>query len=167
MSDERNKFSPRPPQSRISPVQAVLLAVAVVIAIPLIFLIVFAYGISHTTTDQEVAGATKISSDWVELMPKQPLKSTRWTQSLILELSPDMPAATANLSVPHPQPEVELIDEYRNTYRLHVAGKDSRVIVFSSELVPLPRDRVYSKVRLGSDSPVVCSRIVWRNEDHK
>ena len=166
MNVERNKFSPHSPKSRISPVQAVLLAVAVVIAIPLIFLIVFAYGISHTVADQDVAGATRISSDWVELVPKQPLKSTRWTQALILELSPGMPAATASI-VASSQPEVELIDEYRNTYRLHVAGKDSRTMVFSSELVPLPRDRVYSKVRLRSDSPITCSRIVWRNEDHK
>jgi hypothetical protein len=164
MDDEQNKFSPHPPKSRISPAQAALLAAAIVIAIPLVFVIVLAYGISHTVTDQDVAGATRISSDWIELVPNRPLKSTQSTQSLILEVSPN---GAGNNESDLPLPQVELIDEYRNTYRLKSFAQDSTRMLFGSELIPLPRDRVYPKVRLRSDKPFQCARIVWRNEDHK
>ena len=166
VNDEPNKFSPPPPKSRISPVQAVLLAAAVVIAIPLIFLIVFAYGISHNVTDQNVAGETKVSSEWIELTPNPALKSTRWTQSLILEFPPNR-SVEYNQSDNRPLPQVELIDEYRNTYRLTLSGRDSTTMFFGSDLIPLPRDRVYSRVRLRCDKPIEFARIVWRNEDHK
>jgi len=164
MDDEQNKFSPHPPKSRISPAQAVLLAAGILIAIPLVFVIVLAYGISHTVTDQDVAGATTISSDWIELVPNRPLKSTRWTQSLILEVSPN---AAGNNESDLRLPQVELIDEYRNTYRLKSFAQDSTTMLFGSDLIPLPRDRVYPKVRLRSDKPIQCVRILWRNEDHK
>ncbi len=164
MDDEPNRFSPHPPRSRISPVQAVLLAAAIVLAIPLVFVIVLGYGISHSVTDQEVAGSTRISSDWIELVPNRPLKSTGWTQSLILEISSN---AAANKESDLPLPQVELIDEYRNTYRLESFAQDSTSMLFGSHIIPLPRDRVYPKVRLRSDKPIQCTRIVWRNEDHK
>jgi hypothetical protein len=141
MDDEQNKLSPHPPKSRISPARAILLAAAILIAIPLVFVIVFAYGISHTVTDQDVAGAMRISSDWIELVPNRPLKSTRWTQSLILEISPN--GADNNESA-LPLPQVELIDEYRNTYRLKSFAQDSARMLFGSEVIPLPRDKKFS-----------------------
>src|SRR5258705_194650 len=67
-------------------------------------------------------------------------------------------------------PEVQLVDEYGNTFNLDQPSMFSPTSHFTQRgfsLRDLPQDRVYRAVRIRSDKPIQYSRIMWRCENHK
>jgi len=64
------------------------------------------------------------------------------------------------------KPEVQLVDEYGKTYEL-----DNRTYIGNSEIgfwrVELPTERPYLKVRLRSNQPIECKRMIWRCQNWK
>jgi hypothetical protein len=58
-------------------------------------------------------------------------------------------------------PEIEIVDQYGISY-----GLKTQTVSGETEVgywtVELPRDRVYPKVRLRSNHPIRCERVIWR-----
>lgn len=123
------------------------------------------YRFFHPYLDREVSGPVTITMDWVEITPKKPLRAERQIQYLTLDMAeaftPDyklggMRFADGAIAIP----EVELIDQSGRTYSLNHSGMNEKGIVFF--MPDLPKDRLYSVVRIRSDKPIKVSRIYWR-----
>jgi hypothetical protein len=120
--------------------------------------------------DQELAGPTITSPQWLEITPESPLKITRRRHLVALDLdksiSTDQNGAGLILrdgSIVRPQ--VELVSEDGTTYELNqpslFTSNTETLAYFTGE--ELPKDKTYVRVRIRTDKPVRCKRIFWRN----
>ena len=122
--------------------------------------------------DREVAGSVTTSSEWVEITPKEPLRSQRQIQQIILYLKKPIKKdenswkiVLADGSVV--MPEVQLVDQHGNKFDLldpqfiDPAALPG-YIVRGFGIQDLPKGRVYTKVRIRSDKPFQISKVVWR-----
>ena len=115
--------------------------------------------------DREIAGPTTISSEWLEIVPKEPLRTERQIQYLILDVADSFEPVYESWLLRMKdgslvQPRVQLIDESGNSYDLTSPALDEKGIGFKN--ADLPRDRTYPRVRIRSDKPIHLSRIYWR-----
>src|SRR2546423_5253366 len=127
-----------------------------------------------TLTDRDIAGPTAITSQWRKIKPTPLLKTSDKTSLVILELEGDYTSDFQSQMLRFPDgtlgmPEVQLVDEYGNVFPLHflmVHHRDrtgSNVMGGAGFGAPdLPIDRSYGKVRVRSDKPMKCSKIIWR-----
>jgi len=122
--------------------------------------------------DQEIAGPTIVSSEWLEIVPKKPLKVERQIQMIVLDLDKSITLERdgAGLVLPDGSvvtPEVQIIGDDGKTYSLNHPSSWSNPQTGTTyaefSLPDLPKDRAYSKVRIRADKPVRCKRIFWRN----
>ena len=127
-----------------------------------------------TLTDRDIAGPTAITSQWFEIGPVPALKPSGKQSLVILELegnyTPDFQAHM--LRFPDGSlgmPEVQLVDQQERVFPLHFLMVHHRDRTGSNVMggvgfgVPdLPTDRSYGKVRVRSDKPIKCSKIIWR-----
>jgi len=103
------------------------------------------------------------------------LKPSGKTSLLILELDGDY---TPDLQAQMPRfpdgtlgmPDVQLADQEGNVFPLHFLMVHHRDRTGSSVMggagfgaPDLPTDRSYGKVRIRSDKPMKCSKIIWRS----
>ena len=128
-----------------------------------------------TLTDRDIAGDTAITSQWLEIKPKPVLKPSSKISLVILELEGDYMPDFQSQMLRFPDgtlgmPDVQLVDEQGNVFSLHflmVHHRDrtgSPVIGGAGFGAPeLPADRSYAKVRLRSDKPLKCSKVIWRS----
>lgn len=136
------------------------------------------YRFFHPYLDRELSGPITISSEWLEITPKEPLRAERVVQYLYIyttkPFEPDnrswgIRLADGSVVVP----EVELVDQQGNIYNLKASSfsleDPTRANVISgigfSALEELPKDKVYRAVRIRSDQPIQCSKIIWRCYD--
>jgi len=128
-----------------------------------------------TLTDRDIAGDTAITSQWLEIKPTPVLKPSSKTSLVILELEGDYMPDFQSQMLRFPDgklgmPDVQLVDEQGSVFPLHflmVHHRDrtgSPVIGGAGFGAPeLPADRSYAKVRLRSDKPMKCSKVIWRS----
>jgi hypothetical protein len=159
----------RPTQKKILALLALCLALFVG------FLIYKRMGPLPTLTDRDIAGATTITSQWLEIKPTPPLKTSGKTSLVILELEGDYTPDFQSQMLRFPDgglgmPEVQLVDEQGNVFPLHflmVHHRDrsgSPVMGGAGFGAPdLPTGRSYSEVRVRSDKPMKCSSVIWRS----
>ncbi|HWS86642.1 MAG TPA: hypothetical protein VN282_06745 [Pyrinomonadaceae bacterium] len=122
----------------------------------------------HPNLDQEIAGPVSVSSEWMEILPEEPLKPEREVQQVLIWFA--QPYATNADGIISPDghtfhPEVQLIDQRGDAYNLRISGISSSGIALScckEGYRPLPKDRKYRAVRIRSDRPVSGSKVVWR-----
>lgn len=133
--------------------------------------------------NREISGAIVLSQDWIEIKPKVPLRMNRPVQEVVLELDKtirvNLDGGAFQLMLPdgsYAMPEVQLIDQKGTVYALSVpsAAKSSQGQIWLRGFGlgieasrNLPKDTVFSTVRLRSDKPVPCSNIAWRTYDPK
>lgn len=123
------------------------------------------YRLFNPYLDREIVGPTTVSSEWLEIKPKQPLSVERQIQYLILDVADPFEPVYEQWSLrlrdgTVVKPEVQLVDENGGVYDLTSPALDNKGIGFRNS--DLPRDRVYRKVRIRSDKPIRLSRIYWR-----
>jgi len=160
---------------KMRPIHKALLAiVALGIVLVLALLLYRRMGPLPTFTDRDIAGATAITSQWLEIGPVPALKSTSKQSLVILELegdyTPDFQAQVLRFpDGSRGMPEVQLVDQQGQVFPLHflmVHHRDrtgSNVMGGAGFGAPdLPTDRSYTKVRFRSDKPIKCSKIIWR-----
>jgi hypothetical protein len=120
--------------------------------------------------DQQLAGPTTISAQWLEITPKSPLKISRQRHLIVLHLDDSIrtEADGAGLILPDGsvvRPQVELVSTDGKTYELNqpslLSSPTETLAYFTGE--NLPKDQVYVTVRIRTDKPVRCKRIFWRN----
>jgi len=128
-----------------------------------------------TLTDRDIAGATAITSEWLEIGPASALKPSGKQSLVILELEGDYTPDFQAQMLRFPDgslgmPEVQLVDQQGQVFPLHflmVHHRDrtgSNVMGGAGFGAPdLPTDRSYGKVRVRSDKPLKCSKIIWRS----
>ena len=157
------------------PIQKTLLAiVALCVVLVVSFLLYRRMGPLPTLTDLDIAGSTAITSKWLEITPVPALKPSGKTSLVILELEGDYTPDFQAQMLRFPDgtmgmPEVQLVDQQGNVFPLHflmVHHRDrtgSNVMGGAGFGAPdLPSDRSYGKVRVRSDKPIKCLKIIWR-----
>jgi hypothetical protein len=121
--------------------------------------------------DQELAGPTTTTSQWLEIVPKSPLRVERQRHMIALDLDKSISTEREGSRLVLPdgsivRPQVELVGNDGKTYELKVpslflSNTGEILAYFSGD--DLPKDKTYIKVRIRSDRPVRCNRIFWRN----
>jgi hypothetical protein len=154
--------------------KALLAGGALFIVLVVAFLLYRRMGPLPTPTDRDVAGPTAMTSQWLEIGPVPALKPSGKQSLVILELEGDYTPDFQSQMLRFPDgslgmPEVQLLDQQGNVFPLHflmVHHRDrtgSNVMGGAGFGAPdLPTDRSYGKVRVRSDKPIKCSKIIWR-----
>jgi hypothetical protein len=154
--------------------KALLSGGALFIVLVVAFLLYRRMGPLPTPTDRDIAGPTTITSQWFEIGPTPALKPSGKTSFVILELegnyTPDFQAQM--LRFPDGSlgmPEVQLVDRQGRVFPLHFLMVHHRDRTGSNMMggagfgsPDVPTHRSYSKVRVRSDKPIKCSKIIWR-----
>jgi hypothetical protein len=128
------------------------------------------YRLFNPYLDREIAGPTIISSEWLEIVPDQPLRTERQIQYLVLDVADPFEPVYESWSLRLKdgslvQPKVQLIDESGKVYDLTSPALDEKGIGFRNS--DLPQDRAYRTVLIRSDKPIHLSRIYWRCYNQK
>jgi hypothetical protein len=122
--------------------------------------------------DQDLTGQVTISSEWTEIVSKNPLHVERQIQMVVLDLDSSVKFQENGWGLILPDgsvvtPEVQLVDQDGEIYNLTQPSEWSNpstgVKYREFSLRDLPRDKVYRAVRIRCDKPVRCNRIFWRN----
>ena len=158
------------------PIQKTLLALGALFLVLVAVLLVYRrMGPLPTLTDRDISGSTAITSQWLEIKPIPLLKPSGKTSLVILELEGDYTPDFQSQMLRFPDgalgmPDVQLVDEQGNVFPLHflmVHHRDrtgSNVMGGAGFGTPdLPADRSYSEVRVRSDKPMKCSKVIWRS----
>jgi hypothetical protein len=163
-------------EKKMRPIQKTLFAVVGLCVVLVVASLLYRrMGPLPTLTDRDIAGSTAITSQWLEIKPAPGLKPSGKTSFVILELEGDYTPDFQAQMLHFPDgalgmPDVQLVDEQGNVFPLHflmVHHRDrtgSSVIGGAGFGAPdLPADRSYGKVRVRSDKPMKCSKIIWRS----
>jgi hypothetical protein len=158
------------------PNQKTLLALGALFLVLVAVLLVYRrMGPLPTLTDRDIAASTAITSQWLEIKTTPLLKPSGKTSLVILELEGDYTPDFQSQMLRFPDgalgmPDVQLVDEQGNVFPLHflmVHHRDrtgSNVMGGAGFGTPdLPVDRSYSEVRVRSDKPMKCSKVIWRS----
>jgi hypothetical protein len=107
----------------------------------------------------------------MEIKPTEPLRPEREINSIILTFATTYELNKQSNGFRFPDgevvlPEVQLVDQEGKIYQLGIATIGDRGVGFSSfnpatHLNNLPRDKVFTTVRLRSKKPFQCSKITW------
>jgi len=120
---------------------------------------------------QEVYGAITIGKEWSEIKLLKPIKAERQINRLVLEYTNDYnwdllnQLRTSNGTLFFP--DVELVDDSGRPLKLTWSSTREGAVGFayhdSRGEEALPRDRMFSIVRLRSAEPLNCMRLVWES----
>jgi hypothetical protein len=162
-------------QGRTNWLKSILIALGAVCLIALVvFFLYKRMGPLPTLTDRDIAGETAITSQWLEVKADPVLQPSSKAPLIILELEGNYTPDFDSQRLRYPDgtlgmPDVQLVDEQGNIFPLHFLMVHHLDRSGSSALggagfgaTELPRDRSYGKVRIRSDKPMKCSRIIWR-----
>ncbi len=126
-----------------------------------------------------------INDQWIELKPEASLKADKDSQMVVLDLEPPLkydfykegkePNAGKGILMPDGEvinPEIEVIDQYGNSFKLIWRGARKTFSPIYSLPYPnkFPRDREYTTVKIHSARPIKCKAIYWfceSNQDMK
>ncbi len=133
----------------------------------------------------KISGSVEITDQWIELHPKPYLKPDKDYQLIVLELESPLkydlyregkePNKGQGILMPDGEvinPEIQVIDQYGNTFNLVYAGARRSFWPAYNLAYPnaWPRDREYKTVRIRSPRPIKCKAIYWfceSNQDMK
>jgi hypothetical protein len=156
------------------PISKALIAVGALSIVLVVALLYRRMGPLPTLTDRDIAGATAISSQWLEIEAAPALKPSGKQSLITLELEGDYTPDFQVQMLHFPDgslgmPEVQLVDQQGHVFPLHFLMAHHRDRTGSNVMggagfgaPDLPTDRSYSKVRVRSDRPMKCSKIIWR-----
>ena len=141
----------------------------------LVLFIIFAgiiYGLASSDSEQVVSGPVSLSTEWTEFVPPKPLRPTKQSQEIVLDVDPSEGLVEDNLHLDRMElsngvllrPQIQLVDSRGNIFDAEVSRYPVPSLYrngLSGYVSNLPKDREFTKVRVRSDSPVRLSRIVW------
>ena len=136
------------------------------------------YWLATSDSEQIVSGPVTLSAEWIEFVPRKPLRPLKDTQDIVLDVDPSEGLIEDNLHSDRMQlssgvllhPQIQLVDELGNVFNAEI----SRYPVpsrykngLSGYVSNLPKDREFTKVRVRSDSAVRLTKIVWHCHNNK
>lgn len=137
-----------------------------------VFISIKVYRVFNPNLDREISGAVTITAEWLEIRPEDPLRPEREIHQVVLDVEKPVTAQTNSWGLVLPDgsvvtPEVQLIDESSNVYSLTEpsfnTNSSTGLTLRGFSLRNLPKDRLYTKVRVRSSKPIRVSRILWRS----
>ena len=144
----------------------------------LIIVVGVIYGLASSDSEQIVSGPVTLSAEWIEFVPRKPLRPLKDTQEIVLDVDPSEGLIEDNLHENRMQlssgvllhPQIQLIDEVGNVFNAEVSRYPVPSLYkngLSGYVSNLPTDREFTRVRVRSDFPVRLTRIVWHCHNHK
>lgn len=131
----------------------------------------------------KLSGPIVVGKEWVEFHPERPLKAEKTIQFVVVDLEPplkcdilgegDGPDRGKGILMPDGDvinPEVEVVDQYGNTFSLVWRGARGGLSSPAYRLPypnELPQDREYKVVRIRSPKPIRCKAIYWLCDSSK
>ena len=134
-----------------------------------VVLLVWAYArywFATKQSDREIARSLSIDSDWVEILPKPPLRIQKHVQCLLLLTDGDIQRSVTlptQFELPDGtliDPEVEVVDGIGNVMRLESFLQNSN-LAYKTDFT---KGEVLTRVRIRSQTPFRCSRVIWECE---
>lgn len=135
------------------------------------------------SNEQVVTTDILVTESWTDIVPESPMNVSKQIQTVYLEIKgyklDNHQAASWEIKLPDGtviKPELQLIDGSGNTFILehgsHLLRQDVDLIGFSITAnnggnTKIPDDRTYTKLRIRSDKPFRCSKIIWSNRNLK
>lgn len=124
--------------------------------------------------DKEIYGKVTLTEQWLEINLKEPLKPEREISEVVIWFADGANYCAVlqegKLKLPDGSlvfPEGQIVAQNGTIYELRDAGlSDTGVALggyISGKRLSLPKDNIYTKVRLRSSKPLECRQIVWRN----
>ena len=130
--------------------------------------------------DKTIVKKLQVTKEWTEVAIDPSVKPTKQSQYIKLRINDfkvDRSSNSFDIILPDGtiiEPEIELHDEFGNKFEFHHSGfamKTYDDIVFTpgplKQLMELPADRQYTKLRIRSDVPFLCDQIYWRDYNLK
>ncbi|MDX6446722.1 MAG: hypothetical protein QOH71_3796 [Blastocatellia bacterium] len=129
----------------------------------------------------DLSGPATISDQWIQLTPKSSLKADQDSQMIVLDLESPFkydfykegkgPNAGKGILMPDGEvinPEVEVIDQYGNSFKLIWRGARKTFQPVYNLPFPdkFPRDREYKTVRIRSPRPIKVKTVYWLCESN-
>jgi hypothetical protein len=121
--------------------------------------------------ERDIYGAVTLPVEWMEITPVEPLRPEREINSIDLTFATKYELNSQSNGYRFPDgevvlPEVQLVDQEGKVYPLGIAAIGAGGVDFSSfnpvsHLNNLPRDKVFTTVRIRSRKPFQCSKITW------
>lgn len=129
----------------------------------------------------KVSGSMTVGNEWIELRPEPHLKAEKDSQIVYFELEPPFrndlykegngPNKGKGILMPDGEvinPEIEVIDQHGNTFRLVYSGgiglKPTYELPYPNKW---PRDRGYAMIRIRSPRPINVKAVYWFCESRK
>lgn len=145
-------------------------------------LIALYYGINYLVASslkpiqQIIATNISVTSQWVEIIPESPMKvNKQMIQRLFLiidgyefdESNDNWQLKISDGTIV--EPEIQILDEYGKVYDLHNGTRIGNLVGFypkrnGDRFNGFPADRTYTKIRIRSNEPFLCSKIIWSNK---
>ena len=128
---------------------------------------------------QIVAENVQITSEWLEIKAETPLKITKRVQNIELLIEGYEHDINKNdfgniqlKDGTFVNPEVQIVDENGKTYQLKYSQRSGDLIGFSlNEKIhgthSFPKEVTYKSIRIRSDNPFLCKKIIWHDYDVK
>ena len=130
----------------------------------------------------KISGPVTIGSEWIEFRPEPLLRADKDFHVVRLDLEPPFKDdfydqgngsnKGAGILMPDGEvinPEIEIIDQSGNVYKLVYAGSRRTFSPIYNRPSPgeFPRDREYKTVRIRSPKQIKCKAIYWLCESNK
>lgn len=128
---------------------------------------------------QIVAENVQITNEWTEITSENPLKPTKLVQEVQLLINgyereignPDFGHITLTDGTKI-TPEVEIVDENGKSYKLKDGHRVDNFVGFSVDdkihgSFEFPKNVSYKIIRIRSDKPFFCEKIIWYDYDMK
>jgi hypothetical protein len=126
--------------------------------------------------DRTIAKSVMVTREWTEIdidPSVTPAKRAQYINLRINDFKVDRNSNSFDIKLPDGKivaPEIELYDEFGQSFEFHHSGFAMKAyddVTFtpgpSNQMVKLPADRKYTKLRIRSDIPFSCDQIYWRD----
>jgi hypothetical protein len=139
----------------------------------------FMYSLNNKYRKQTIVEDIQVTSEWIEITPDEPLETTKLVQNvqLLIEgyehdiLKDDF----GNIQLKNGtyiNPEVEIVGENRKTYQLRDGQRSGDLIGFSPNkeihgTSSFPMNIKYKSIRIRSDKPFICKKVIWNDYNLK
>lgn len=161
---------------------AVIVILSVILLVVLLvggFYAFFMYSLKNMHKKTIVAENAQITSEWLEIKPEKPLETAKLVQNVQLLIegyksdiqNSDFGDITLSDGT-RINPEIEIVDENGKVYKLKDSHRIGNLIGFSVDEKfhgshSFPKDVKYKTIRIRSDKPFQCEKVIWYDYDLK
>ena len=168
--------------NRNSRIVLIIIGCLVTLAVGFIFLVMYLLQLPMYV-NRTIAEDVKVNSEWIELTPSSSMKIKRQYQAIGLVINgARTPSKSSGLFLKDGtpiNPEVQISDTAGNWYELKggsygVSTYDPETETWNADIADfkpndwkLPPDIEFKTVRIRSEQPFICAKVIWRNYNLK